>query len=141
MSALDAIAVKVVDEAGAASGNATALLHEAAKLLEAFVQSSTLGTIDLRSLPLTPGDYDELREALGAGAVFARVDAIGPSELRETRYPGLWWVTHFNDAGEIVAELIEIGPVPQILVAPMQDVAAGLSGFKEALVDAIAPKL
>lgn len=140
MSALDAIAVKVVGGADPASGNATALLHEAAKLLDAFVQCGEPGSIDLRSLPLTSGDYDELRGALGTGAVFARVDAIGPSELRETRYPGIWWVTHFNEAGEIVAELIEIGSVPQILLAPIQDVADGLSGFREALANAPAPK-
>lgn len=140
MSALDAIAVKFVGGADAASGNATALLHEVARLLDVLVQRGEPSSIDLRSLPLTPGDYDELRGALGTGAVFARVDAIGPSDLRETRYPGVWWITHCNDAGEIVAELIEIGVVPQILLAPIQDVSDGLSGFNEMLANAAAPK-
>jgi len=135
MNALDRIAVKVIDRAQASTGNATALLHELANLLEAFVQRHDTGSVDLRSLPLTPGDYTELREALGTGAVGATVDALGPSEVRETRFPGMWWVTHSNDAGEVVAELIEICPAPEVLLAPAEDVAAGLARLKAMLID------
>jgi hydrogenase-1 operon protein HyaF len=132
-SALDAIAVKIVHGSGGVSGNATALMNELEKLLDAFVQRGEVASVDLRSLPLTARDHDELREALGVGAVVVRVDAIGPSDARETRYPGVWWVTHFDDAGSVVAELIEITPVPQIVVAPMEDVAAGLARLRDDL--------
>jgi len=87
----------------------------------------------LRSLPLSRGDYDELGLALGTGAVSASVDAIGPSEVRETRYPGVWRVTHRNEAGEVVADLLEVCDTPAILRSPAEDAADGLIRLKEAL--------
>jgi hydrogenase-1 operon protein HyaF len=65
--------------------------------------------------------------------VTASVDAIGPSEVRETRYPGVWRVTHRNEAGEIVADLIEVCEAPAILRAPAEDIANGLTQLKDAL--------
>ena len=133
MSALDAIKVTVVTGEDLPSGNGKALLHELVDLLEGWVRSGQPASIDLRSLPLTRGDYAELRAALGSGAVSARVEAIGPSEVRETQYPGLWWVTHFNEAGQVVADLLEVCAVPAILPAPAEDAAEGLDRLKETL--------
>ena len=133
MSALDRIAVKVVSQADLATGNARALLNELAGLLEAWVARGEPASIDLRSLPLTAGDYDELRAALGAGVVTARVDAFGPSDVCETQYPGVWWVTHRNEAKDTVAELIEVCEVPAILRAPIEDAGVGLERLRIAL--------
>jgi hydrogenase-1 operon protein HyaF len=133
MNALDKIAVKVVAAAELPTGNAKPLLRELAELLEAWVEKGEAASIDLRSLPLTRGDYEELEEALGAGAVSASVEAIGTSEVCETRYPGVWRVTHRNEAGEIVADLIEVCETPAILRAPAEDAADGLIRLKEAL--------
>lgn len=133
MSALDRIAVKVVSPAELPTGNAQALMNELTGLLEAWVDRGEPGSIDLRSLPLTPGDYDELRAALGAGVVTARIDAFGPSDVRETQYPGVWWVTHRNEADQVVAELIEVCEVPAILRAPVEDAVVGLERLRIAL--------
>ena len=133
MSGLDRIAVKVVGPAELPTGNVSALLHELAGLLDTWVRTGEAASVDLRSLPLTKGDYAELRAALGTGAVTARIEAMGSSEMRETQYPAVWWVTHQNDAGEVVAELIEICEVPALLRAPLEDAADGLGRFKEAL--------
>jgi hydrogenase-1 operon protein HyaF len=133
VSSIDSIAVKVVADVDLPSGNGKALLRELAGLLDAWVNDGTVASIDLRSLPLTRGDYAELRAALGEGAVTARVEAIGASEVRETQYPGVWWVTHYNEAGQVVADLLEVCAVPAILPAPVEDAAEGLDRLKEAL--------
>jgi hydrogenase-1 operon protein HyaF len=133
MSAIDKIGIKVIEAADLPTGNVKALLHELAGLLDAWLSKGETASIDLRSLPLTRGDYDELGAALGPGAVSASVEAIGLSEVRETRYPGVWRVTHRNEAGEIVADLLEVCDAPAILRSPAEDAADGLIHLKEAL--------
>jgi hydrogenase-1 operon protein HyaF len=115
--------------------SARALLHELAAMLEGLACRGEAASIDLSELPLAPGDYWELREALGAGTVVARIEAAGTTEVRETGCPGAWWVTHANEAGEVVAELIEVCTVPAILLASAEDVAEGLSRLKRVLRD------
>lgn len=130
---MNAFPVKVVSMADAASGNAKPLLHELAELLDRWVKSGETAAIDLASLPLTGGDYEELRAALGAGAVSAAAEAIGKTEVCETQFPGLWWVTHYNESGGVVANLLEVCDVPAILKAPAEDAAEGLIRLREAL--------
>ena len=133
MQTIDAIPVKVVHEPQAPSGNARALLHELAELLESLASRGEPASIDLSSLPLVAEDYRELREALGAGEVVARVQAAGTTEVRETGCPGAWWVTHANEAGAVLAELIEVCAVPAILLASTEDVAGGLARLQRSL--------
>ena len=135
MSRLDSIAIKVVQPFEAPSGNGGALLRELAELLEGLSARGESSSIDLRSLPLTPGDYRELRETLGKGAVTAHLEVAGTTEVSETACPGAWWVTHRGETGEVLAELIEICPVPAILAAPAEDVAEGLARLRQTLAD------
>jgi hydrogenase-1 operon protein HyaF len=137
MSGLQDIAVKVIGPGGL-SGNAEALLHEIATLLAALVTEGRSSSIDLQGLPLTPADREYLRERLGAGEVRALVDALGPSEVRETAYRGVWWVTHRNAADELCAELIEVTPVPQILLADRQEIVDALERLRLCLCDGAA---
>ena len=58
---------------------------------------------------------------------------VGESRAQETRYPGIWWVTHRNEAGDTVAELIEVCTIPAILRAPAEDVADGAVLLRQAL--------
>jgi len=123
---LQDIAIKV-EAAGLSSvGNVTAILTEIACLLEKLAGNGETGLIDLKSLPFSPGEYEQLRLTLGRGEVSARLDAIGTSEIIETHFPGVWWVTHYNVEGDIVADLIEIATVPNILFSQPGDVRAGL---------------
>ena|ERR1019366_2872816 len=117
------------------TGNARALLNEMLGLLEELASGGEGGSIDLRSVPLSAGDLEELHQVLGAGAVDARVDALGESRAQETRFPGIWWVTHCNEPGETVAELIEVCSVPAILRAPREDVADAAVLLRQALND------
>jgi len=120
------IAVKVEAAELFSIGNTIAILTEIAALLEKLARSGETGLIDLKSLPFSPGEYEQLRLVLGRGEVSARLDAIGTSEINETHFPGVWWVTHYNVEGDIVADLIEIAAVPNILQSQPEDVRAGL---------------
>jgi len=115
------------------SGNAPALLHEIATLLTALVQEGRTGAIDLRGIPLTSADRAYLRERLGEGEVCAQVSALGPSEVRETAFRGVWWVTHHNADGELCAELIEITPLPSILASDADELVQSAQRLRASL--------
>jgi hydrogenase-1 operon protein HyaF len=114
-------------------GNIRALLAEIAARLERLAENGEAGMIDLNSLPFAPGEYEQLRQALGQGEVSAHIEAIGPSEIIETRYPGVWWVTHYNVEGDIVADLIEIAWIPEIIKSQREDLNEGLARLKNRL--------
>ena len=114
-------------------GNIRALLAEIAACLEKLDRNGESGMIDLNSLPFAPGEYEQLRLTLGQSEVSARIEAIGPSEIFETHYPGVWWVTHYNVEGDIVADMIEIAWLPQIIKSQPEDVHAGLERLKAQL--------
>lgn len=107
-------------------GNALPLLHEIGVLLTDLVTTGKSASIDLRSLPMLPDDYEKLREALGQGEVSATVDALGPSQVRETAIHGVWWVTHRNADGEVTAEFIEVTCLPEILKTHPADARAAV---------------
>lgn len=114
-------------------GNLRALLTEIATRLDHLARDGTCGSIDLNSLPFAPGEYEQLRLLLGEGEASARIEALGPSEIVETRYPGVWWVTHYNVEGDIVADSIEITPIPEILKSQPDDISMGLELIREQL--------
>lgn len=102
--------------------NVEPLLHEIRHALQELVDSGKTGIIDLRSIPLAPGEEDRIVATLGQGEVQARIDALGPSEINETRYAGVWLVTHYNDDGEIIGRFIEITAMPEILRSQGEDI-------------------
>lgn len=99
-----------------ASPQVAAILNEIDEHLKQLIDLNKPSAIDLRSLPLFPGDYEILKELLGKGEVSVRLDSLGPSKIFETAIPGVWWCTHSNDADETIAELIEITRIPEILI-------------------------
>jgi len=110
---------------GGLGGGVAAILSELATLLERLVRGETAGSIDLRSLPMSPVDRAELRRVLGDGEVQATVDAQGLSRMRETRVSGVWWVEHFDQQGELIAELLEVSRIPEMLASASDEIAAG----------------
>jgi hydrogenase-1 operon protein HyaF len=114
-------------------GNIRALLAEIVTCLEKLDHNNETGMIALSSLPFAPGEYEQLRLTLGRGEVSVRIDAIGPSEIFETQYPGVWWVTHYNVEGDIVADMLEITTIPEIIKSQPEDVHAGLERLQAQL--------
>jgi len=139
MSGLSDIGVSVEAEPGpgggqgARIGNALPILHEIQTHLERLAQGGEPATIDLRAMPLAPGDYETLQRLLGEGEVSATIDALGPTRVRETAVRGVWWVSHHNATDEVVAEFIEVTRIPTILQTVDEDLVDGLSNLRQRL--------
>ena len=107
--------------------NVTPLLHEVKHALEYLIETGKSTVIDLRSIPLAPGEEDKILQVLGRGEVQAQLDALGTSEVYETQYTGAWIVTHYNDEQEIISRFIEVTIMPEILCSQTEDIMAAFS--------------
>lgn len=131
---MDAFSDPLAVECGAACGNACEqptgnvqpLLHEIRHAVDAWLQQGERNIIDLRSLPMSAAEEEQLLEALGTGEVRARVQALGPTDVIETRYPGVWVVVHYNADDEVLGRFIEVCDIPALLLAQREDVESGL---------------
>ena len=70
--------------------NVQPILHEIRHALGKLLQTGENSIIDLRSIPLAPGEEETIIDTLGRGEVRAHLDALGPSEIIETRFAGVW---------------------------------------------------
>jgi hydrogenase-1 operon protein HyaF len=113
--------------------NVQPLLHEIKHALAELIQSGKSHIIDLRSIPLAPGEEEKIIHALGTGEVQAQLNAMGPSEIIETQYAGVWLVTHKNDENEIVSRFIEITRLPDILSSQAEDMNDAYARLSEEL--------
>ncbi|MFH2210043.1 MAG: hydrogenase expression/formation C-terminal domain-containing protein [Pseudomonadota bacterium] len=113
--------------------NAVPLLHEIAILLDGLARTGEGGSVQLHGLPLQPGDYEALQEALGEGEISAELQALGPTQIRETALHGVWWITHRNGEQEVVDESIEVTRCPAILQTPAEDVAEAALALRKRL--------
>lgn len=102
--------------------NVKPLLHEVKHALKNLIEHGETSVIDLRSIPLAPGEEEKIINTLGKGEVQCLLDALGPSEIIETQYAGVWLVTHFNDENDIISRFIEITFMPEILRSQSEDV-------------------
>jgi hydrogenase-1 operon protein HyaF len=128
--ALKSIGVKVEptspDEIDAFTLNVVPLLHEVRHALERLLETGESTVIDLGSIPLAPGEFEKIDGALGTGEVRAVLESMGPSQIYETQFSGVWRVTHHNAANETVGRFIEVTRMPEILLAQEADVRVGL---------------
>ena len=112
-------------------GNVKPLLNEIIHALDRLLSDDEPTVIDLASLPFAPGELEELEHSLGHGELKAELDALGKSLIRETAYPGVWWLEHRNEAGEVVGRYIEITRTPEILMSQDADIGAGRAKLRE----------
>ena len=115
--------------------NVVPLLHEVKHALDSLIKNGETTVIDLRSIPLAPGEEEKILNTLGQGEVLAQLNALGPSEIIETQYAGVWIVTHFNDENDIVGRFIEITSMPDILRSQPEDVSAAYNSLATILED------
>jgi hydrogenase-1 operon protein HyaF len=115
------------------TGNVEPLMHEIRHALARLADGGEETVIDLRSLPLAPGEEQRIEEALGDGELKAELDALGRSTIVETAYPGVWLVTHWNTDDEVVGRFIEVTRAPALLHSQTEDIAAGLQRLVAAL--------
>lgn len=108
------------------SGNVPLLLNEIRHALARLVADGSTHTIDLRAIPLGPGEEDRLLQALGRGEVHAEFDSMGPTAIQECGYPGVWVITHYTQSGSVTGRFLEVTYAPELLASPVEDVSAGL---------------
>ncbi len=115
------------------TGNIDLLLHEIRHALLRLSKGRQGAVIDLKSLPLGPGEEERLLLLLGKGEVHAELMTLGVTEIEETQIPGVWVTTHRNNAGEEMAKYIEITRVPDILHSQRQDMLRGIQRLNDQL--------
>ena len=118
--------------------NVQPLLHEIRHALAQLLEQGKETVIDLRGIPMAPGEEVAIEQVLGEGEVRATLSALGPSEIRETSFPGVWLVTHYNNDNQIVGKFVEVAAVPALLMSQTEDMAAGLERLKARLLDTAA---
>jgi hydrogenase-1 operon protein HyaF len=107
-------------------GNALPILNEIRHALHRFAEHAEPTRIDLAAMPFGPGDEDRLMTLLGRGEVEATINALGPTRLWETRFPGVWVVDYANADGQRLALQIEVDEVPQMLRTQPADITDSL---------------
>ena len=129
LSSLDAIPVT----AEVVTGNVEPLLHEIRHALKRLADGGAGTVIDLKCLPLAPGEDERIEEALGQGEVRAEIDALGPTLIQETSYPGVWLVTHRNTEQAVVGRFIEVTHIPELLKSQQADIENGANRLENEL--------
>lgn len=115
--------------------NGLVLLQEIAELLKGLLKNEESGHIDLRTLPLTHLDYEMLRETLGEGAISAEVQNLGVTHILQTGVAGVWWITHYNEEGDVIGEFIEVAFCPEALIADLDAVEEGTEALQARLME------
>ena len=113
--------------------NVLPLLHQIKHAMDNLLDNNINEVIDLRSIPLAPGEENNLLKILGQGEVKAQLNALGPSEILETQFNGVWLITHYNDENEIVSRHIEVTYMPEILLSQSQDIRSACHRLSEKL--------
>jgi hydrogenase-1 operon protein HyaF len=122
VSSISQIPIQVLPADNGLTGQAEAVLAELAEMLDRLLETGKGDSIDLRSLPLSPADRQWLDTQLGRGEVEINLDAGGRSVLTETAFSGVWKVVHRDIDERVVAEFIEVGYVPNIVLPTGMDI-------------------
>jgi hydrogenase-1 operon protein HyaF len=112
-------------------GNVRPILNEVLHAIDRLLETDEPTTIDLAGLPFGPGELEHLEATLGTGELSAKLDALGTSRIRETVYPGVWWLEHRNAFDEVVGRYIEVTRTPEILSSQDADIVAGRARLED----------
>ena len=114
-------------------GNVRPLLNEVLHAVDRLLDTGEPTTIDLATLPFGTGELEHLEATLGSGELCATLDSLGTSHIRETAYPGVWWLEHRNAADEVVGRFLEVTRTPEILSSQDADITAGRAHLEDQL--------
>ena len=119
-----------VDNPALETGNLPGILSEIEQALEELLNSKQVHRIDLRAMPWSAGEEQKLEQILGRGEVTIELNALGKSIFQETRYSGVWLISHYNEAEELIGKIIEISYLPDMVFAQQEDINRGLERIK-----------
>ena len=112
---------------GPRAGNAVPILHEIEVAAERSRDHRENPPASICAACPAPRRLRESSsEVLGQGEVSATIDALGPTQVRETAIHGVWWVTHYNGDGTVIAEFIEVTICPRYCRTHPADARVGL---------------
>jgi hydrogenase-1 operon protein HyaF len=114
-------------------GNVRPILNEVLHAVDRLLATDEPTIIDLASLPFGPGELEHLEATLGTGELSATLDALGTSRIRETVFPGVWWLEHRNAHDEVVGRYLEITRTPEIISSQDADIVAGRARLEDQL--------
>lgn len=117
------------------TGNVTPILNEIKHALNSLIETGESTTIDLRAMPMAPGEMQQIESLLGTGEVTATINAMGSSTVNESLYAGVWLVTHRNTDDEILGKFIEITRIPSILESQTEDMRGALEALPDLLAE------
>lgn len=128
---LEQIPVVLVGPEDVPSGMVPAVLRELEQALEALMQEGTRHVVDLSTLPMSNADRSLLESTLGEGELRMELDVLGRTRIRESSFPGIWWVRHEDPGGKVLAEHIEVAHIPEIVPAHASDLETGKARLSE----------
>ena len=108
------------------SGNLASIVTEIKYALEQLLKQKKTHCIDFRAMPWSPGEEEKLEQYLGRGEISVQLNALGKSTFYETRYSGVWIISHYNQDGELIGKLIEISTLPEMIFAQKEDIRNSL---------------
>ena len=108
------------------NGMVAAVVNEIHQMLKAYLDKDEEAAIDVKSLPLSDDGYRLLKQQLGVGEITAVAQLSGDTEVYETSYAGVWWVTHRNIGDKIIADHIQVTRIPSILCSHVEDMKQSL---------------
>lgn len=108
------------------TGNDILILHEIRHALKKLLEDGQPTTIDLRAIPMAPGEEEKIEAILGEGEISVQLNALGPSIIVETEIAGVWLITHYNEEQEILGKYIEITRVPTLIESQTEEMESSL---------------
>ena len=117
------------------TGNVAPIINEVRHALNKLLEEGEATVIDIRALPLGPGEEQQLESLLGIGEVTATIEAMGTSTINETLFAGVWLVTHRNTEDEILGKFIEITRYPLLLESQTEDMRSALKALPGLLTE------
>lgn len=126
-----------VEKSAQETGNLPGVLAEIKYALEQLLEKKKTHCIDLRAMPWSPGEQEKLEKYLGQGEVRVALNALGKSTFTESRFSGVWIVSHFDESGEIIGHLIEITHLPDMIFSQTEDIRNGLERLQSTLFSSV----
>lgn len=87
--------------------------------------------INLTLLPQTEQDLEFLARRLGQGCVTILSRGYGNCRISSTATENVWWVQYFNSQDANILNTIEIGGVPAVACAALEDIRDSADRFEE----------
>lgn len=89
--------------------------------------------INLTLLPLSPEDLLFLGQRLGVGPVTILSRGYGNCRIGSTACQSVWWIKYFNSEDALILNSIEVGNVPEVALAAVEDIADSAERLSEIL--------